>query len=289
MRYEGTIYRPPSEAYSLIVQATVGCSHNKCTFCNMYKDKKFKIRKIEDIAEDLKMAREQYGRIKRVFLADGNALVMKTKDIKSILSTINELFPGCERTGIYATPADVLRKSQNELRDLKESGIGIIYLGLESGSSEILRSVKKGALPEDMINAAKAVKESGIKLSVTLISGLGGRKKWEEHALESARVLNAMDPDYLGLLTLLIEPGTELYEHVTQGRFELLNPKEIMIETAKLIENLELTNCIFRSNHASNYIALGGTLPSDKERLLKQLRIAADDEYSYKYDYLRRL
>lgn len=289
MRYEGTVYRPPSEAYSLIIQATIGCSHNKCTFCNMYKDKKFRIRETNEIIEDLKSSRSCYSMINRIFLADGNALAMRHDDLRLILSTIRELFPECERIGIYASPMDVLRKSKQKLLELKEAGLGIIYLGLESGSAEILKRVKKGASPKDMISAAKIVRESGIVLSVTLISGLGGKNGWYEHAVESADVLNQMDPDYLGLLTLLIEPGTEMHEKVQSEEFELLSPREILIETSELIKRLTLTNCIFRSNHASNYVALAGTLPLDKVRLLVQLESAAREDWKSENDYLRRL
>lgn len=289
MKYEGTVYRPPSEAYSLIIQATIGCSHNKCTFCSMFKDKKFRIRKCEDIVHDLITSREDYLKVERIFLADGNALMMKMEDIRKILLTIKQLFPECKRVGIYAAPNDILRKSLDELKEMKSLGLGIVYLGLESGSEEILKAIKKGATPEDMINAARKVKESGLKLSVTLISGLGGREKWHEHAARSAEVLSKMDPDYLGTLTLLIEPNTEMYNEVKSGRFELLNPKEIMAETLELIENLELTNCVFRSNHISNYVSLGGILPADKEKLLEEIKYAAKGEYEYRDDSYRTL
>ena len=289
VRYEGTVYRPPSEANSLILQVTIGCSHNKCTFCNMYKNKKFKIREIENILEDLKSARNYYSRVKKVFLADGNALVMKTEDIKEILLTISEIFSECERVGIYAAPKDILRKTLSELSEFKKLGLGIIYLGLESGSDEILKTIKKGAVAQDMISAASIVKESGIKLSITLISGIGGLERWQEHAAASAEVINKMDPDYLGLLTLIVEPNTEIYEEVASGRFKLLSPKEIMLETTKLIENLELSNCVFRSNHASNYVALAGVLPFDKQKLLSALEKATEEDYGYRDDFLRRL
>lgn len=190
MRYEGAVYRPPSEAYSLIIQATIGCSHNKCTFCSMYKDKQFRIRKLDEIIEDLYMARKAYGKIKRVFLADGNALVLKTEDLKKILFKINELFPECERIGIYSAPKDILGKTDSELKELKEHGLGIAYLGIESGSDRILKEIKKGVSSKEIIEAGQKIMRSGIKLSVTLISGLGGKENWIEHAEKSANVIN---------------------------------------------------------------------------------------------------
>lgn len=289
MRYEGSVYRPPSEARSLIIQVTIGCAHNECTFCNMYKDKKFRIRKLEEIIEDLKEARDYYKSVRRIFLADGDALVLKTEDLKKILTVINELFPECERVGIYAAPRDILNKSIKELKELKEAGIAIAYLGIESGSDEVLRHIKKGVTSEEMIEAGKRIISSGIKLSVMIISGLGGKEKWKEHALESARVLNEINPDYLALLTLLLHPETEMHEKVQSGDLELLTPNEIMLETKELISNLNLSNCVFRCNHASNYLALSGTFPEDKKMLLKQLDEAMDEKYDYRDEFLRRL
>jgi radical SAM superfamily enzyme YgiQ (UPF0313 family) len=288
MRYEGAVYRPPSEARSLIIQVTIGCSHNKCTFCDMYKEKKFRVRKIEEIMEDLREAREYYRSVKRIFLADGNALVLRNKDLKKILLAIKELFPECERVGIYSAPKDILNKTEEELKELNELGIKIAYLGIESGSDEILKDTKKGVTSQQMIDAGKKMVASGIELSVMIISGLGGREKWKQHALESARVLNEINPQYAALLTLLINPGTEIHEKIENGDMELLDPKEVMLETKELITNLNLKNCVFRSNHASNYVALGGVFPQDKEYLLKQLEEALDENYDYKDELFRR-
>ena len=289
MKYEGSIYRPPSEAYSLIIQATIGCSHNQCTFCSMYKDKKFRIRPVEEILADIVESRKKYISVNRVFLADGNALAMKTEDLKSILGKIRETMPECERVGIYSSPKDILRKTDEELAELKELGLGIAYMGLESGSDEILASIKKGVTSLEMVEAGKKLISSGIKLSVTLISGIGGRAGWKEHALESARVINEIDPDYLGLLTLLVEPGTEMVQHIEKGWFELLSPREVMEETRLLIDGLDLSCCVFRSNHASNYYALAGTIPQDKQRLLQEITEAMKENYDYKDEYFRRL
>ncbi|MBE6067669.1 MAG: B12-binding domain-containing radical SAM protein [Clostridium lundense] len=289
MRYEGVVYRPPSEAYSLIVQATVGCAHNKCTFCSMYKDKQFKIRSLEDIFIDLEMGRSYYKRVDKIFLADGDALVLKTENLKSILRKIRELFPECTRVGIYGTPGDILRKSIDELKELKSEGLGIVYLGVESGSNLILQNIKKGVTAEEMIQAGKKIKESGLTLSVTLISGLGGKENLEEHAKESAKVISEINPDYLGLLTLMFESETPLYKEVQEGNFKLLQPSEIMMETKLLIENSKVTNCVFRSNHASNYVSLKGTLPEDKENLLNKINSVLQGNQCYKSEAFRAL
>lgn len=289
MRYEGSIYRPPSEAYSLIIQATIGCSHNRCTFCSMYKDKNFRIRPVEETLADIEESRNHYRSVNRVFLADGNALAMKTNDLKRILKKIREIMPECERVGIYSSPKDILRKTDEELMELKSLGLTIAYMGLESGSDGILKSIKKGVTSQEMIEAGKKLKGSGIKLSITLISGIGGKAGWKEHALESARVLNEIDPDYLGLLTLLVEPETEMEQQLQKGLFELMGPREVMKETRLLIEKLNLSNCVFRSNHASNYYALAGTIPQDRQRLLQEIDEAMKQDYDYKDEYFRRL
>lgn len=271
MRYEGRVFRPPSEARSLIIQATIGCAHNNCTFCSMYKDKKFRIRKLEDILEDLDSAREYYKSIKRIFLADGDALILKTEDLLKILQYIKKIFPECERIGIYTTPKDILNKSLDDLKVLKENGLGIMYMGIESGNDEVLKKIKKGVDSRTIIEAGKKARESGIKLSVTLISGLGGKEYIKEHAVDSARVINEINPDYVGLLTLMLEQDTELYNEYREGEFELLSPEEVMLETKLFIENLNVHNCVFRSNHASNYVSLKGTLNKDKDRLLNEI------------------
>ena len=289
VRYEGVVYRPPSEAYSLIVQVTIGCSHNECTFCGMYKDKKFRIRDLKDIMEDLEEAKLNYGMVKKVFLADGDALVLETNKLKLILARIRELFPECERVGIYATSNDILKKSLDELRQLKDFGIGIVYLGVESGSDEILKSINKGVTAKEMIMAGCKVRESGIKLSITLISGIGGTEKISEHAIESAKLVSAINPDYVGFLTLMFESGTPMYEDVQNGIFNILTPEEIMYETREFLQNVQVANCVFRSNHASNYMALAGTLPQDKNKLLQSIDLALKGKYRYKREEYRRL
>lgn len=289
MRYEGAVYRPPSEAYSLIIQVTLGCSHNRCTFCSMYKDKKFRIRKIEDIFEDLEMSRQAYRTVKRIFLADGDALIIKTEDLEAILIRIKELFPECNRIGIYATPKAILWKSEEDLIKLKNLGLDIIYLGVESGSDEILKDINKGVTSKEMIEAGQKVKKVGIKLSVTLISGLGGKEKWKLHAIESARVISAINPDYLGLLTLMVEPNTEMNNKIKNGELTLLSPIEVMLETRELVENLDVKDCTFRSNHASNYAPLAANLNDEKEILLEQLDYIIGKGHGFRNEFFRRL
>lgn len=271
MKYEGKLYRPPSEAYSLIIQATIGCSHNRCTFCSMYKDKKFRIRNTDEIIKDLVEGRQSHRYVKRIFLADGDALIIETKDLIKILKSIQELFPECERVGAYGSPKSILNKTREELNKLKSFGLGILYLGLESGSDKILEKINKGVKSKDMVEASRKVVGAGIELSVTLISGIGGKQYSKIHALESANILNQMNPNYIGLLTLLIEKETQLHKEIQQGKFQLLTPKEVLEETRILVEGLEIDDCIFRSNHASNYISLRGTLMEDKELILKQI------------------
>ncbi len=273
MRYEGTVYRPPSEAGSLIIQLTIGCARNTCTFCNMYKDKKFRIRPLEEVVEDLMMARKYYSRIKvrRIFLADGDALIVKTKDLLYIIDKCKEIFPEVERISVYGAPKDILGKTPEELRELKEAGLDMVYMGLESGSDEVLTAVKKGATADEMIEAGKKVREAGMILSMTVISGLGGKALWREHALGSARVISAIKPEYVGFLTLMVEPGTEMYDQLNRGEIDLLNPQEVLDETELFIREVDAEGTMFRSNHASNYIALGGTLNREKDQILAQI------------------
>lgn len=287
MRYEGMIYRPPSEANSLILQVTIGCYHNKCTFCSMYKNEKFRIRDLKEIFEDLEESKLYYGKVKKVFLADGDALCLPTETLKKILLKIKEVHPYCNRIGIYATAKDVLKKSEEELKELNNLGLGIIYMGLETGSAEILEDINKGVTVEEYIKASQKLKPTGIKLSVTVISGLGGKEKWEKHAIETGKVISLMDPEYVGLLTLLLDSNSEITKQVEEGEITLLKPKEIMEETKLMLENMNVTNCVFRSNHASNYVALGGTLPYDKEDLIDTLDAILKERFRYKKDKYR--
>jgi radical SAM superfamily enzyme YgiQ (UPF0313 family) len=288
--YEGAVFRPPSEARSLILQATIGCSHNKCTFCVTYLDKEFRIKSFDEIKTDVETVLPYYKDAKRIFLADGNALIMPTEDIIKILSLLRDSFPKLERVGIYACPQDILRRSVSELKEIKNQGLGIIYIGLESGSDTILKKIKKGVKSKHMIQAAKRVKEAEITLSVIFILGLGGRQNTKEHAQETAKVLSEMDPDYIGALTLMVIKGTEIYIEMKEGKLKLLEPRGVFEELRILIENLNLSNCVFRANHASNYLPVGGTFPADKKDILQRIdRILEKEDVSFKPEWLRAL
>ena len=289
MKYEGSVYRPPSEAYSLIVQATIGCAHDKCTFCSMYKDKQFRLRPVSDVVDDLREARRTYRKIERIFLADGDALVTGTENLLALLKEISVLFPECERVTVYGSPGDVLRKPPEELELLRENGLKIVYIGAESGDDEVLRRVKKGADADEIITAIRKLEEAGIQASVTFISGLGGLELSEKHAVGSARIITESRPSYAALLTLLLEPGAPMYEDVKSGKFSFMTPEQIAVETLLLLSLARPeTECVFRSNHASNYVPLKGTLPYDNDRLMKTLEAALKNG-AFKDDYFRLL
>ncbi|MDR1292642.1 MAG: B12-binding domain-containing radical SAM protein [Clostridiales Family XIII bacterium] len=290
MRYEGNIFRPPSEANSLIVQVTIGCAHNDCTFCSMFKDKVFRVRPVDEVIEDLEGARRVYGRVRRIFLADGDALALSVDKLLAILKKIEELFPEAERVAVYGSPQDVLRKSPEELAALRGAGVGIIYLGAESGSDAVLNAVKKGATAAEITEAIVKIEDSGIDASVTFISGLAGTDGSDGHAVMTGRMISEAQPSYVGLLTLMIDPAAPLYADLKSGRFKLLSPMGVIDETALLLENTEVRkDCVFRSNHASNYFSLKGTLPRDKERLLSELRSARNHNELLKDERFRLL
>lgn len=285
--YEGSIWRPPSEARSLILQATIGCSNNSCTFCGSYKDKTFRIKPLDQLKADVQLVEPYYKGINRIFLADGDALVIRTSQLVDTLDFLYGRFPQLKRVGVYASPQDLLSKSVDELVQLREHGLGLIYLGVETGLDILLEKVKKGVNRHQMTTAGKKAVESGIPLSVTIIIGLGGSERSEQHAKETASILNEINPDYTGALTLMLVEGTELHEEYKKGAFTLLTPRETLQEMYWLIESL---NCktVFRSNHASNYLTTGGDLPGDKENLLNQIK-RAQERGMYKSEYLRGL
>ena len=289
MRYKGKVYRPPSEAYSLIVQVTYGCSHNRCAFCDMYDDKHFAMRPMEEIREDFETARRLYRRVERVFLADGDALMRRTGDLVEILGLVYGLFPECERVTCYASPASIQIKSEEELQLLREKGLKMVYMGLESGCDAVLERMDKGHTAAQIIEAGQKARRCGLQLSVTAISGLGSRELWREHAVETARAFNAMNPEYIGLLTLMVEPGTPLYDWVEQGSFRLLDSRRVLEETALLLGHLDAPGCVFRMNHASNYLNLRGTLNQDRELMLRQLEQALQGHTELKPEYWRAL
>ena len=268
MDYEGLIIRPPSEAYSLLLQVTVGCSHNKCTFCGAYRQKKFKIKSLDQIKKDLHEA-SSYENVDRVFLCDGDALIIPQPRLEEILKLINTNLPNINRIGTYANAKSILRKSVDELKKLRDLGLNIIYLGVETGNVELLQKIHKGVIYEQMVEAGRRVKKAGIILSVTVLLGLGGIEKSIEHAIDTAKILTDMDPDYVGALTLMLIPETELYEDYVAGRFILPDQFGFIRELYLMIANSNFTNCFFTSNHASNYLPVKAYLPREKEKITK--------------------
>ncbi len=290
MKYEGIIIRPPSEAESLILQITVGCSHNRCTFCPTYKAKRFRIKTFEEIKDAIDEAAQCGWAIERVFLADGDALIVPQSRLMEIMSYLKEKLPRLRRVGIYANAKGILKKTADELRELKEAGLGIIYLGVESGDQVVLERVKKGTTYEKLLQAGRMVKEAGIKLSVTVLLGIGGRERSREHAVATGRILTEMDPNYVGALSVMIVPGTPLYEEQAQGRFVLPGPFEMIEELRTMIAQTDMHGLFF-SNHASNYLALKVRMPKDKGDALRLIDavLVKRDPALLRPDYFRAL
>lgn len=269
---EGMVFRPPSEANSLILRVTIGCSHNACTFCGMYRDVAFRARPQEEVAALITKAARLYPDQRRIFLADGNALVLKTDRLLEIMNMLHAAFPKLSRITCYGGPQDIIRKSPEELAALKKAGLQIIYLGIESGDDAVLADVCKGATAEEMIAAGRKVLDAGIKLSAMVILGLGGKAHTTEHALNTARVVSAINPTMLSALTVMLHDGTPLRQAADSGKFLPLSPYELMQELKLMVENIHVTTpCIFRSNHVSNFLPLAGTLPQDKTALLEDI------------------
>ena len=289
MRYKGKVYRPPSEAYSLIVQVTYGCSHNRCAFCDMYDDKHFSLRPMAEIREDLELARRVYRRVDRIFLADGDALIRPTGDLAEILGLAYGLFPECRRVACYASPASLRVKSEDDLRLLRGHGLKMVYMGLESGCDAVLTRMRKGHNAAAIVAAGQKARRCGLALSVTAISGLGSVELWREHAVDTARAVSEMKPDYLGLLTLMVEHGTPLETWVKDGSFTLLTAPEVLKETELFLRHVDSEGTVFRANHASNYLTLKGTLNGDRAALLSQLAAALEGQRDLKPEFLRAL
>lgn len=291
MKYEGAIYRPPSEAQSLILQVAVGCSHNKCTFCGSFKDKKFRVKSFEEIKEDIDEAKEYAAYIKKVFLADGDALIIPQKRLIPIFEYIREAFPRLDRIGIYGNVKSILKKSVEELKELKDLGLGIVYLGVESGDQVTLDRVCKGTTLDKMEAAGKRVKESGITLSVTVLLGLGGLERTREHAEETGRFLSRMDPDYVGALSIIIVPGTKLADEIASGTFTVPDPYQLLEELATMIKHTDVTHTFFASNHASNYLPIKVWLPEQKTEALRAIMhvLNSRDPKLLRPEYLRAL
>ncbi len=271
MKYEGLIIRPPSEARSLLLQATVGCSHNQCTFCPSYKQKRFRIKTSDEIEDDIREAGTTQRRVERVFLCDGDALIIPQRRLLEILQSIRENIHGVQRVGTYANAKSILRKNREELAAVRDAGLKIVYLGVETGSEEVLRRIRKGVTYDQMVEAGRRVKQAGVKLSVTALLGIGGAELSAEHALETARILTDVDPDYAGMLTVMVVPGTPLYEACRSGAFVLPGTFDLLGELRTIVAVSSFTNCFFTSNHASNYLPIRARLPADQKKVLALL------------------
>jgi radical SAM superfamily enzyme YgiQ (UPF0313 family) len=303
------IIRPPSEHDSYYLPLTSGCSNNSCTFCN-FSFSNLGIRDLEDVKQEIDamslfvnsrmvvpgqprvvyyILQEWDGR--KVFLQDGDALVYPYPKLLEALQYLNQKFPDIRRISSYATPQDVLRRSVSELKALKEQKLGILYMGVESGDDDVLQRIQKNATHDQMVEAAQKVKEAGILLSMTVILGLGGVKDSARHVAETARILTEMDPDFAGALTLTLIPGTALYKEWEQGAFELITPFDSLRELKGLVEQSTFTNCFFSSMHASNYFAIRGTMPKDKDKILKQLNalLSRKDPHLLRPEFMRGL
>ncbi|MBC8185194.1 B12-binding domain-containing radical SAM protein [candidate division KSB1 bacterium] len=271
INYNEPLFRPPAEANSLIFQITLGCSWNKCAFCEMYTSKQFKVKKEEEIIGEIKNAASNYPDVRRIFLADGNAMVLSTNKLKKILQAINEAFPKVGRISAYALPKDISSKSMDDLVELRNMGLKLIYVGIESGDDEVLNLVNKGETFHSTVEGLLKAREAGIKNSVMILNGLGGKKYSRQHAINSAKILNEIQPEYASTLVLSFPYGIERFKQRFAGEYVPMNVLELIKEMEIFIENTELKGTIYRSNHASNYLVLKGTLSRDKHKLLKQI------------------
>ena len=284
------VIRPPSEAGSLLLQVTVGCSHNKCTFCPTYKGERFRIKTFDEIEEDILEA-SGYGYIERVFLCDGDVLIMPMRKLVPVLESINGNIKGVKRIGLYANAKSILRKTPEELLELRNLGVKIAYLGMETGNNEILEKIQKGADSRQMVEAGRKIKEAGITLSVTVLLGIGGKAKSMEHALDTARVLTEIDPDYVGALTVMVVPGTALHEERVSGKFELPDKFGFLEELGIMVAKSDFTDCFFTSNHASNYLPIRARMPQEKNETtsLIQRVIESSNNKMLRPEYMRGL
>ncbi len=269
MRYEGNIFRPFSEADSYLLQCTIGCSHNKCTFCAMYKDKKYRVRTISEIKEDISMAKKSMGDVQKVFLCDGDAIDIETPMLLEILDELKKAFPSLRHVGTYVGPQSILRKSMDDLKALAAAGLKKGYLGVETGDDRLLREINKGVGYDEMLQAGLNLNEAGWNLSSMVLLGLAGRgPRSEEHAVATAKITNEMKPQYLAALTVTPVPGTVFYNQVQRGEIELLTPLETLREMKIIFENITIDNLKFVGVHASNYLPINGTLQKDKKKML---------------------
>ena len=289
MHYEGNCIRPPSEAYSILLQVTVGCSHNKCTFCGTYTGKRFKIKEDRIILSDILFASKYMKRQDRVFLMDGDALIIPQQRLMWILDRIREHLPWVRRVGAYANAKSIKMKSPEELIQLKKNGLGILYLGVETGDAELLKEIRKGTSAEHLINMGRKVRDAGIKLSVTVLLGIAGRERSLEHARATGELLSAMDPNYVGALTVMLIPGTPLHEDFTSGKFELPDERGFLLELREMIAHTNLSRGLFFSNHASNYLPVKARLPKGKQQALDQIDGALRGDIGLRPEWMRAL
>ena len=291
MRYEGMIFRPPSEANSLILQVTVGCSYNRCTFCGAYREKSFRVKSFDEVKNDIDEVSLYGTPIPRVFLADGDALILPEKELVQILDYLKLKLNGLERIGTYANAREILKKDREELQHLKELGLGMLYLGLESGDPKVLQRIKKNATVDQMIHAAAKVREAGILLSVTVLLGIGGVEGSQRHAKDTGTVLSKMDPDFVGALSLMVVPGTPIERELQTGQWALPTPFGLIEELQTMITHCEFSHCFFASNHASNYLPLKIQMPEQKEEALRRIRevLQRKDPRLLRPEYLRAL
>ena len=289
MHYEGNCIRPPSEAFSILLQVTVGCSHNKCTFCGTYTGKRFRIKDDSMILGDILFASKYMKRQDRVFLMDGDALIIPQKRLMWILDRIKEHLPWVRRVGAYANAKSIKMKTPEQLKDLKKNGLGILYLGVETGDEELLKKIRKGSSPQHLINMGRKVREAGIKLSVTVLLGIAGRERSLEHARATGELLSRMDPNYVGALTVMLIPGTPLHEESQNGTFEVPTEKELLLELREMIAHTNLSRGLFFSNHASNYLPIKARLPKGKQVALDQIDSALKGDIGLRPEWMRAL
>jgi len=301
MYYAEPVYRPPSEAYSLLVQATVGCSSaaaGRCYFCNStvfngtIPEKKFRIRPTDEILEDIEIGARQYGKgVDKSFLLDSNAMVIKTPELLRIVKKCYETFPNLKQVSCYACCEDILRKTDGELLELRKAGLSLVFVGLESGDQEVLDLINKGATVENQIAAVVKANKAAIQTSVTVILGLGGKRLSTQHAINTGKAATKMNPSFFAALTLMLVPGTVLDDMIKRGEFELVtDPLDVLKEVELIVKNIDAPGpVVFRTNNASNYLPLRGVLPGDKERLLKTIRGAMKDPSLLRAEYMRGL
>lgn len=289
MHYEGNIIRPPSEANSILLQVTVGCSRNKCTFCGTYLGQRFRIKSDDMIMADIAFAAEYCRHQRRVFLCDGDALIIPQKRLLNILHEIKNQLPWVTRVGIYANAKSLKMKSVGELEELHRNGIGIAYMGLETGDDITLKNINKGASADEMIRMGRKARQAGFKLSVTVLLGIAGRTRSQEHAEATGKVLSAIDPEYVGALTLMLIPGTPLHQDYQSGNFPLLTADEMLAELRTMIDHTNLSRGLFHANHASNYLPVKARLPRDKQKTLALIDKALAGRIGLKPEWLRAL